>query len=70
MLFFWGFAVLVGVLLSAPFFTNPPESIGGWSVRVPAVLKWFLIVSRMVPRLGFTILRLIWLGIAQVRGTA
>jgi hypothetical protein len=66
----WLIAVLVGVLLSAPFFTDPPDPNGGWMLTLPIYLWLFLIVFRMISWLGFTILRLVWIGIDQLRSTA
>lgn len=56
----WGTAVLIGMILSAPFFLRPPEIGDGFSMWTPPILWLVLMVMRLIWRIGFTILRGIW----------
>jgi hypothetical protein len=58
----WVFALVGGVLLSAPAFLNPPEDSGGvWWFRLPLPLWLFLMVLKLASWMGFYILLGTWM---------
>lgn len=70
----WLFALVGGVVLSAPAFLKPPEDNGGiWSFVVPLPLWLFLMTMKLMSWVGFHILLGTWMLIFKVwdnrRGT-
>lgn len=60
----WLFALVVGVLLSAPYVLAPPNSSFGWSVSLPVGLWLVLLVIRLISGTGTLVLRVVWFLIA------
>ncbi len=56
----WLFVLVVGLVLSAPFFINPPDHIGIWSFKLPIVLWLFLALVRLTSWVGLMILWGVW----------
>lgn len=63
----WLFAVVVGGVVSAPYFLNPPPGGGGWSVRLPWPLMVMLFVMLFVGWVGRNVLLGAWLLLFQLR---
>jgi hypothetical protein len=56
----WAFALIVGTLLSAPFFLNPPDFVTSWSMTLPLPLWAVVIVFKVLSWIGLMILRAVW----------
>ena len=62
----WLAALFVGVVLSAPFFIDPPAVIKAWNGKLPLPLRIALIGVWGLSWLGLMILRGVWWLIYQV----
>jgi hypothetical protein len=56
----WSFALVIGILLSAPFFLNPPDFVAGWSMTLPLPLWVVVGVFKLISWVGLMILRVAW----------
>ena len=66
-LIFWFFALVVGVVLSAWAFLDPPEDGGGlWAFRLPLPLFLFLMMLKLTSWVGFQVLLGTWMLIFKV----
>ncbi|GAB7046461.1 DUF2510 domain-containing protein [Catenuloplanes indicus] len=57
----WVFALVLGVLVSAPAFLDPPDGGGVWYFRVPLGLWLFLMMLKVISWVGFQVLSLVWM---------
>lgn len=63
----WLFALVGGLVLSAPAFLRPPEDSGGiWAFRLPLPLWMFLMLLKLASWMGFYILLGVWMLIFKV----
>jgi hypothetical protein len=58
----WLFSLLIGLALSAPAFLNPPDDNGGmWAFAVPLPFWMFLMMLKLISRIGFYVLLGTWI---------